>query len=58
MMKKMEKRLKIAVLDRDTVGHDVPLTALEAVGEVTVYGLTPPELVAERLAGMDVAGHQ
>lgn len=54
-MKEMEKRLKIAVLDRDTVGHDVPLTALEAVGEVTVYGLTPPELVAERLTGMDVA---
>ena len=54
-MKGMEKRLKIAVLDRDTVGHDVPLTALEAVGDVTVYGLTPPELVEERLAGVDVA---
>lgn len=50
-----EKRLKIVVLDRDTVGNDVPLTALEQVGEVTVYGLTPPELVAERLNGMDVA---
>ena len=51
----MEDRLKIAVLDRDTVGDDIPLTALEAVGEVTVYGLTPPELVAERLAHADVA---
>ena len=51
----MEDRLKIAVLDRDTVGDDIPLTALEAVGEVTVYGLTPPELVAERLADADVA---
>lgn len=50
-----EQRLKIVVLDRDTVGSDIPLTALEQVGEVTVYGLTPPELVAERLTGMDVA---
>lgn len=49
------KKLQIAVLDRDTLGSDLPLAALEAVGRVTVYGMTPPELVTERLTGMDVA---
>ena len=47
-------RLKIVVLDRDTLGEDVPLDALYALGEVTVYGLTAPEQVKERIADADV----
>lgn len=47
-------RLKIVVLDRDTLGEDVPLDALYALGDVTVYGLTAPELVEERIANADV----
>ena len=47
-------RLKIVVLDRDTLGDDVPLDALYALGDVAVYGLTAPELVGERIADADV----
>ena len=47
-------RVKIVVLDRDTLGDDVPLDALYALGDVTVYGLTAPELVEERIANADV----
>ena len=47
-------RLKIVMLDRDTLGEDVPLDALHALGEVTVYGLTAPEQVEERIADADV----
>ena len=47
-------RLKIVVLDRDTLGEDVPLDALYALGDVEVYGLTAPELVGERIANADV----
>lgn len=47
-------RVKIVVLDRDTLGEDLPLDALYALGEVTVYGLTAPEQVEERIAGADV----
>lgn len=47
-------RLKIVVLDRDTLGDDVPLDALYALGDVAVYGLTAPELVGERITDADV----
>lgn len=47
-------RLKIVVLDRDTLGDDVPLDALCALGDVMVYGLTAPEQVEERIADADV----
>ena len=49
-----ENKLRIVVLDRDTLGADLPLDALMPLGEVTVYGLTPPELVEERITGADV----
>lgn len=45
----------IVVLDRDTLGDDLPLEALMLLGEVTVYGLTPPERVEERIKDADVA---
>lgn len=47
--------MKIAVLDGGTLGADVDLSPLFSVGEPTVYDLTPPELVAERLADAQVA---
>ena len=47
-------RLTIVVLYRDTLGDDVPLDALYALGDVAVYGLTAPELVGERIADADV----
>lgn len=47
--------MKIVVLDKDTLGGDIDLAALEAQGEVEVYGNTPPALVRERLLRADVA---
>ena len=46
--------MKICVLDAATLGHDLDLSPLSAVGEVTVYTQTPPELVRERIVGHDV----
>ncbi len=54
MMENSSGKLCIVVLDRDTLGGDLELDALLPLGEVTVYGLTPPELVEERIAGADV----
>ena len=45
--------MKIAVLDAKTLGEDLDLSPLYEVGDVTVYDTTPPELVAERLLGVD-----
>ncbi len=47
--------MKIVILDKDTLGADIDLTPLTAVGEVTVYGNTPPAQVRERLLDADVA---
>ena len=47
--------MKIHVLDAATLGEDLDLSPLQAVGEVTLWQTTPPELVTERLAGADVA---
>ncbi|MBQ8960456.1 MAG: D-2-hydroxyacid dehydrogenase [Ruminococcus sp.] len=43
--------MKIAVLDWDTMtsGGDLSPAPLEELGETAVYGLTPPELAAERI---------
>lgn len=46
--------MKIHVLDAATLGEDLDLSPLFAVGDVTVWQSTPPELVAERLSGADV----
>lgn len=54
MMENSLTKLRIAVLDRDTLGGDLELDALSPLGEVKVYGLTPPELVEERIKGVDV----
>lgn len=47
--------MRIVVLDKDTLGEDVDLAALAAVGELAVYGNTAPEQVRARLMGADVA---
>ncbi len=46
--------MKICVLDAATLGEDLDLSPLSAVGEVTIYQQTPPELVRERIVGHDV----
>ena len=47
--------MNIVVLDKDTLGEDIELSALAAVGTLTVYGNTAPEQVKERLQNADVA---
>ena len=47
--------MNITVLDAATFGDDLDLSPLSALGTVTVYKTTPPELVSERLEGADVA---
>lgn len=44
---------KIVVLDAATLGDDLSLSPLEAVGDVTVYRVSPPETVRERITGAD-----
>lgn len=44
---------KIVVLDAGTLGDDLSLAPLDAVGEVTVYRVSPPETVRERIRGAD-----
>ena len=47
--------MKIVVTDADTVvGDGVTLDGLHALGDVTIYGLTAPEQIAERIADADV----
>lgn len=44
---------KIVVLDAGTLGDDLSLSPLEAYGAVTVYRVSPPETVRERITGAD-----
>ena len=44
---------KIVVLDAGTLGDDLSLLSLETEGEVTVYRVSPPETVRERITGAD-----
>ena len=46
--------MKIAVLDRATLGDDLSLAALDGLGEICVYDMTLPEEVAERICDCDV----
>ena len=51
----LETRPRLVVLDGFTTNPgDLSWEPLERLGELTVYARTPPELVAERLAGADV----
>ncbi len=46
--------LKIVILDKDTLGHDIDLTPLRQLGETAEFGTTPPELIPERIADADM----
>ena len=46
--------LNICVLDAATLGEDLDLTPLSAVGQVKTYATTSPEEVAERLVDCDM----
>ena len=46
--------LNICVLDAATLGEDLDLTPLSAVGQVKTYATTAPEEVAERLVDCDM----
>ena len=47
--------MKIIILDSGTLGADVDLSPIEALGEVVEYKFTAPCEVADRLADADVA---
>ncbi len=46
--------MKIAILDKDTLGLDIDLSPLRALGETSEFNVTPPELVSERIGDADV----
>ncbi len=46
--------LSITVLDAATLGDDLSLAPLEALGRVTVYSTSSAETVCERISGADV----
>ena len=46
--------MKITVLDKATLGEDIDLTPIMNTAETEVYDLTPPDMIAERLAQSDV----
>lgn len=46
--------MKIAVLERDSVGTDVDVRCFEKFGEVTYYGNTVADMVAERIRDVEV----
>ena len=47
--------MKLCILDADTLGPDMGIAPLEALGELAVYGQTRPEEVRERLRDVQVA---
>ena len=47
--------MKIAILDCGTLGYDIDLSPLRALGQTFEYEKTAPELVTERLIEADVA---
>ncbi len=46
--------MKITILDKGTLGADIDLSPIHAVGEVTEYISTPPEKIAERISDCEV----
>ncbi|RKI78690.1 D-2-hydroxyacid dehydrogenase [bacterium 0.1xD8-71] len=46
--------MKLVVLERDSVGTDVDVTCFEEFGEVTYYGNTVAETVAERVKDAEI----
>ncbi len=46
--------MKIVILDGSTLGNDVDLSPINALGELTFYDFTTPDEVAERIADCNV----
>ena len=46
--------MKIAILDKGTLGADIDLTPLRALGETAEYEKTPPEYVTSRIKDAEV----
>lgn len=46
--------MNVVILDADTIGQDIDLSAFEKLGNVTVYGFSSPEQMRERAADADV----
>lgn len=46
--------MKIVVLEASSVGRDISWNSLSRFGEVTLYDVTPDELVAERIEDADI----
>ena len=46
--------MKITILDRKTMGDDISLEPFARHGELTVYDITPTELVKERVTDADI----
>ncbi|RUM68891.1 MAG: D-2-hydroxyacid dehydrogenase [Sulfurospirillum sp.] len=46
--------MKIAILDKDTLGNDISLKCIEAFGEVTAYPFTRPEERLARVQNSDI----
>lgn len=46
--------MKIAILDKGTLGDDIILDPISKLGETSVFETTPPKLVADRIADADV----
>ena len=49
--------MKLVLLDRSTLGEDVPLTMFEAFGELTVWQTSSPEEIPARVKDADVIHH-
>jgi len=50
----MSEKLKIVVLDRDTVGIDVSFDSIKDFGDMTIYGKSDFEEINDRVADADI----
>lgn len=46
--------MKIVILERNTIGSDVSMAPIEALGDVRIYGNTSPEEAAEHIGDAEV----
>ncbi len=46
--------IKIAVLDKKSLGNDTPFSYLSALGELILYDSTSPQEIAERISDVDI----
>ncbi len=46
--------MKLCILDANTLGQDIDLSIFDVFGEVSIYGMTKPTEVAERIQNQDI----